>query len=79
LSSPRSRRPWCGDPDYDTVSYRYRWTVGGCVVRPVTTAALSSAIPACTLSRGLTVTCAMTPTDGCLRARTVTATLAVPA
>jgi hypothetical protein len=67
------------DPDYDIVSYRYRWTVGGRVVRQVTTAALSDAIPAGTVSPGQTVACAVTPTDGRLRARTTTATLAVPA
>jgi hypothetical protein len=66
------------DPDYDIVSYRYRWTVGGRVVRQVTTAALSDVIPAGTVPPGQAVACAVTPTDGRLRARTVTATLTTP-
>ena len=66
------------DPDYDIVSYRYRWTVGGRVVRQVTTAALTDAIPAGTVSPGQAVTCAVTPSDGRLRARTATATLVAP-
>ena len=45
------------DPDYDIVSYRYRWTVGGRVVRQVTTAALTDAIP----------TGSVLPADGRLR------------
>ena len=32
------------DPDYDIVSYRYRWTVDGRAVRTVTSAALSDVL-----------------------------------
>ena len=32
------------DPDYDIVRYRYRWTVGGRLVRSVTSAALSDVL-----------------------------------
>ena len=40
------------DPDYDVVRYRYRWTAGDRVVRDVTSAALSDAIPRATARPG---------------------------
>jgi hypothetical protein len=34
------------DPDYDIVRYRYRWSMGGKVLRSVTSAALSDVLHA---------------------------------
>ena len=64
------------DPDYDLVRYRYRWDVDGVVVRDVVAAALSDVLPHSEATRGQTVTCTVTPSDGSLegpsaRARTV--------
>jgi murein DD-endopeptidase MepM/ murein hydrolase activator NlpD len=65
------------DPDYDLVRYLYRWTSGGRVVRRVTSAALSDAIPNDAARAGETLTCEVTPSDGRLRglAASVSATL----
>ena len=62
------------DPDYDIVRYRYRWTVDGRVVREVTSAALSDAIPRGTARPGQAVGCSVVPSDGRLRAPAATAT-----
>jgi hypothetical protein len=51
------------DPDYDLVRYRYRWLVRGQVVRDVTTAALSDAIPAGTGNTGDELRCEVTSRD----------------
>jgi hypothetical protein len=49
------------DPDYDVVSYRYRWTAAGKVLRDVRSAMLSDLvrIPA----SGRTPRCTVTPSD----------------
>lgn len=52
------------DPDYEIVRYHYVWEVDGDVVRDVTTAAHSDAIPHHTAGAGSTVTCTVTPGDG---------------
>lgn len=50
------------DPDFDVVSYRYRWTVGTTVLRTVRSAMLSDLVrvPA----SGVTPRCSVTPSDG---------------
>jgi hypothetical protein len=52
------------DPDYDIVRYRYRWTVGGKLVRSVTSAALSDVLRQGAATAGKPVRCAVTPGDG---------------
>lgn len=52
------------DPDWDIVRYRYVWKVNGAVVRDVTTAAQSDAIPRNTAPAGATLLCTVTPSDG---------------
>jgi hypothetical protein len=54
------------DPDYDIVRYRYQWYVNGGLVRDVTSAALSDAVPRGVAGPGSEVTCAVTPSDGAL-------------
>jgi murein DD-endopeptidase MepM/ murein hydrolase activator NlpD len=61
------------DPDYDLVRYLYRWTAGDRVVRQVTSAALSDAIPSDVARAGETLRCDVTPSDGRLRGATVSA------
>jgi hypothetical protein len=58
--------PILEDPDYDTVRYRYRWSVNGTVVRDVTSAALSDALRKGLTNGGDSVTCNVTPSDGVL-------------
>jgi len=57
------------DPDYQIVAYRYRWTVGGRVVRTVRSAALSDVLRRGLAAPGQRVSCSVTPTDGQLSAR----------
>jgi hypothetical protein len=52
------------DPDYDLVSYRYRWTVNGAVVRDVTSAGMADALRRDLVRDGDTIECAVTPSDG---------------
>ena len=52
------------DPDFDIVSYRYRWTVAGELVRSVQSAALSDVLRKGVALRGKEIRCAVTPTDG---------------
>ena len=54
--------------------YRYRWTVGGKLVRAVRSAALSDVLRKGTVRSGQDVRCAVAPTDGRLSAATATAT-----
>jgi hypothetical protein len=49
------------DPDYDVLRYEYVWTVDDVVVRQVTTAALSDALPR--VESGGVVRCTVTPRD----------------
>ena len=58
------------DPDYDIVRYRYRWSAGGKTLRALTSAALSDQLP---LPAPRAVRCEVTPSDGKLAARTVSA------
>ncbi len=52
------------DPDFDLVRYTYEWRVNGSVVRTLTSAALSDALPRDTAAPGQTITCQVTPGDG---------------
>jgi hypothetical protein len=52
------------DPDYDIVRYRYRWTVGGKLIRAVQSAALSDVLRKGAAKAGQQVRCAVTPSDG---------------
>lgn len=52
------------DPDYDLVSYRYRWFVRGALVRDVVTAGLTDAIPAGLIGARNELRCEVTPSDG---------------
>ena len=58
------------DPDFDLVRYRYRWTVGGKVVRTVRSAALSDVLRKGVATSGKPVRCSVTPSDGRLSGRT---------
>jgi hypothetical protein len=61
------------DPDYAIVAYRYRWIVGGRVVRAVRSAGLTDVLP-----RGKApdaAACAVTPSDGRLDGATATASI----
>jgi len=62
------------DPDYGIVRYRYRWTIGGKLVRAVRSAALSDVLRKGVARSGQDVRCAVTPSDGRLSAPTATAT-----
>jgi len=55
------------DPDYDVVRYRYRWRVGGRVVREVTSAALTDQVRVTAPGR---LRCEVTPSDGRSAGRT---------
>jgi murein DD-endopeptidase MepM/ murein hydrolase activator NlpD len=55
------------DPDYGIVRYVYRWTSGARLVRQVTSAALSDAIPRTAARAGERLSCRVTPSDGALR------------
>lgn len=52
------------DVDYDILRFRYVWTVNGAVVRDVTTAAHSDAVPHHTGCSGATLACEVTVSDG---------------
>jgi len=52
------------DPDYDVVRYRYRWRVGGKLVRKVTSAALSDVLRHGLARAGQPLSCTVTPSDG---------------
>ena len=67
------------DPDYDLVRFRYRWTVGATVVRDVTSAARSDALPKGVAGAGATLTCSVTPSDGQLSGPEASATATVTA
>ena len=62
------------DPDYDIVRYRYRWTVGGKLVRAVQSAALSDVLRKGAALAGQPVRCSVTPSDGRRSGPTVTVT-----
>jgi hypothetical protein len=52
------------DPDYDIVRYRYVWSVNGAVLRDVTTAARSDALPADSGAAGAVLRCDVAVSDG---------------
>jgi peptidase M23-like protein len=52
------------DPDYDVVSYRYEWKIGGKTVRTVTSAALTDLLPGGTTQARDKVSCRVVPSDG---------------
>jgi hypothetical protein len=52
------------DPDFDIVRYRYRWTVGGRLVRAVRSAALTDVLRKGAAQPGDEVRCTVTPGDG---------------
>ena len=62
------------DPDYDLVRYRYRWFLQGALVRDVTSAALSDAIPSGILRAGDQLRCEVTPSDDSLTGPTASVT-----
>jgi len=62
------------DPDYDIVSYRYRWTVGGKLVRAVLSAGLSDVLRKGAAKAGQPVRCTVTPSDGRRFGRTAATT-----
>ena len=66
------------DPDFELVRYRYTWRSGGRLVRQVTSAALSDAIPNTAARPGETLTCEVTPSDGKLRGPTASVSAALP-
>ena len=59
------------DPDFDIVRYRYRWSVGGKLVRAVQSAALSDVLRRGARRTGKSVRCTVTPSDGRLSGPTV--------
>ncbi len=59
------------DPDYDLVRYRYRWFLRETLIRDVTSAALSDAIPSSLLRQGDALRCEVTPMDDSLAGTTV--------
>ena len=61
------------DPDFDIIQYRYRWTVGGKLVRAVRSAALSDVLRKGAATSGKAVRCSVTPSDGRLSGRTASA------
>ena len=56
--------PMFADPDYDVLTYRYRWTVGDEVVRDITSAARTDALARDRVRAGTTLTCSVTASDG---------------
>lgn len=52
------------DPDFDLVRYTYQWSVDGNVVRSITHAAQSDAVPGDTASAGQTLSCSVVVGDG---------------
>src|SRR5207237_7298651 len=56
--------PLLDDPDYDLVRFRYEWKVNGQLLRDVTNAAFSDAIPRGSAPPGAVLSCTATPFDG---------------
>jgi murein DD-endopeptidase MepM/ murein hydrolase activator NlpD len=65
------------DPDYDVVRYRYEWRVEGDVVRDVTTAATTDALPRQYTRARANISCSITASDGTAEAQTVSAHVTV--
>lgn len=60
----RVEGPQFADPDYDVISYRYRWTVNDQVVRELTSAARTDALARTHVRAGTTLRCSVTASDG---------------
>jgi murein DD-endopeptidase MepM/ murein hydrolase activator NlpD len=65
------------DPDYNIMRYRYEWRVNGNLVRDVTSAVLSDAIPKGVAFVGNNLTCTVTPSDGITNGPPTTASMTV--
>jgi hypothetical protein len=65
------------DPDYDIVRYRYRWRIGGKLVRKVTSAALSDVLLHGLARPGQRLSCVLTPSDGRRRGPPASASVTV--
>lgn len=69
----RVEGPMFADPDYDVLTYRYRWTVGNEVVREVDSAARTDALARDRVRAGTTLTCSVTASDGKVETQAVSA------
>ncbi|MFL6245894.1 MAG: peptidoglycan DD-metalloendopeptidase family protein [Thermoanaerobaculia bacterium] len=56
--------PTFADPDYDVLTYRYRWSVDNQVVRDITSAARTDALARNLVRADTTLTCSVTASDG---------------
>lgn len=56
--------PIFADPDYDVLTYRYRWTVGTEVVRDITSAVRTDALARNFIRAGQALRCTVTASDG---------------
>ncbi|MCA9320395.1 MAG: M23 family metallopeptidase [Planctomycetes bacterium] len=65
------------DPDWDVVTHRFQWRVGGTIVRDRTFAARADFLPSQYFSAGDHVTCDVTPSDGQLTGPTAQASATV--
>ena len=65
------------DPDYAIVRYRYRWRVGGKLVRQVRSAALSDVLRHRLARPGQRVSCTVTTSDGRRSGQTASAAVMV--
>lgn len=61
------------DADFDVVRYRYQWRVNDVLLRDVTTASTSDALPRQHITSGSRISCSVTPSDGKESAPTTTA------
>lgn len=65
--------PTFADPDYDVLSYRYRWTVDNQVVRDITSAVRTDVLPRDRVRAGTTLSCSVTASDGKVETQAVSA------
>jgi hypothetical protein len=65
--------PVFADPDYDVLTYHYRWSMGNEVVRDVTSAARTDALARDRVRAGSTLTCRVTASDGKVETQPVSA------
>jgi hypothetical protein len=56
--------PLLEDPDYDLMRFRFQWRTNGQILRDVTNAAFSDAVPRASAAPGDLLTCTATPFDG---------------
>jgi hypothetical protein len=69
----RVNNPIFGDPDYDVLTYRYRWMVNNEVVRDVSSAVRTDALARDKVRAGTTLTCSVTISDGKVETQPVSA------